>query len=61
MSEEKEGVKGLKNPRDDSGRALCPICNASITDARIFRAGHFAYHRACWRPTEYYRERTDDG
>ena len=43
----------LKNPSDDSGRVLCPVCNAPITDAWILQAGHFAYHRKCWRPTEY--------
>jgi hypothetical protein len=53
MSEEKEGATVLKNRRDDSGRVLCPVCNAPITDARILQAGHFAYHRDCWRPTEY--------
>ena len=45
MSEDKEGVPVLKNPRDDSGRVLCPVGNAPITDARILQAGHFAYHR----------------
>jgi len=53
MSKEREDVTGLKNPRDDSGRVLCPVCNAPITAGWILQAGHFAYHRKCWRPTEY--------
>ena len=50
----------LKNLRDDSGRVLCPVCNAPITDARILQAGHFAYHRECWRPTEYQASRANN-
>ena len=53
MSQDEKGVPVLKNPRDQAGRVLCPVCNAPITDTRIVQAGRFAYHRECWRPTEY--------
>ena len=44
----------LKNSRNEAGQVLCPICNAPLTDMReIAQAGQVAYHRACWRPTEY--------
>ena len=50
----------LRNPRNDAGQVLCPVCNLPITDERTIEAGRFAYHRGCWRPTEY-REAGDDG
>jgi len=40
----------LRNPRDESGRVLCPICDAPITDERTtVQTWRIAYHRECWR------------
>jgi hypothetical protein len=54
----------LKNPRDDEGRALCPICNEPIESRSTAEAGDFAYHMECWHPpgvTLTYRPIADSG
>ena len=42
----------LKNPRDETDRPLCPICDAPMGAEPALQAGDFAYHVGCWRPRD---------